>query len=473
MWWRDGVLYQVYVRSFADSDGDGVGDLRGVLSRLDYLSWLGVSGVWLSPTFPSPNVDWGYDVSDYYSVHPDLGTLDDLQLLIAEARRRRIAIMLDLVANHTSDRHPWFRERPDFYVWSDRIPNNWRSIFTGGPAWTWDAERRRYYLHNFAPQQPDLDWWNPDVRAEFEQVLRFWFDRGVAGFRIDVAHGFVKDRELRDNTPYRPGDPEWVRDLGSWGDRAMNQPETHDIFRSWRTVCDEYEPPRVLVGETYVREIERMATYYGSGNDELHLAFNFPFVHARLDADELRDVVERTEAALPPGAWPVYAASNHDVGRLATRCAGGDERKARAALFVLLTLRGTPFLYYGDELALEDGPVPPDRVLDIADPPRDPARTPMPWSREGGWEQPWLPLTNTTRNVEEQTRDPASTLNHVRELIRERPRFVAAPYETIPSREGVWAYRRGEVELAVNLSDDEGEHAGRRLAPWEGVVLTD
>ena len=470
-WWREGVLYHVYVRSFADANDDGIGDLAGVTSKLDYLRWLGVSGLWLSPTFPSPNVDWGYDVSDYLGVHPELGTLDDLDLLVREAGRRGIRILLDLVPNHTSDRHPWFRERPEYYLWVDEIPNNWRSIFTGGTAWRRDPERGQFYLHQFAPAQPDLDWWNPDVRSEFDRILRFWFDRGIAGFRIDVAHGLVKDRDLRDNTPYRDGDPVWVERFGTWGDRSMHQPGTHDVFRSWRQLCDGYQPRRILVGETYVRDVESMASYYGSGEDELDLAFNFAFVHAELDADELRRVVEVTEAALPPGAWPVYTASNHDVGRLATRWAEDDDRKARAALFLLLTLRGTPFLYYGDELGLANGKVPAERILDVASPSRDPGRTPMPWTRAGGWRDPWLPLADTSRNVEDQRSDLDSTLSYVRRLIELRRSFAGEPYETLPSRDGVWAYRRGPTSLAVNLTDEENEHAGVRLEPWSGAVL--
>ena len=202
-WWREGVFYQVYPRSFADANGDGIGDLAGLTDKLDYLQWLGVTAVWLNPINPSPNVDWGYDVTDYTGVHPDLGSLADVDRLVAEAGERDIRVLLDLVPNHTSDQHPWFRERPDFYVWADEVPNNWQAIFGGGSAWELDETRGRYYLHNFAKEQPDLDWWNPEVRAEFERILRFWLERGVAGFRIDVAHGLVKDRELRDDVGER------------------------------------------------------------------------------------------------------------------------------------------------------------------------------------------------------------------------------------------------------------------------------
>ncbi len=338
-WWREGVFYQVYPRSFADANGDGVGDLAGLTAKLDYLQWLGVTAVWLNPINPSPNVDWGYDVADYTGVHPDLGTVEDLDRLVAEAQERDLRVLLDLVPNHTSDQHPWFRERPDFYVWADEVPNNWQAIFGGGSAWELDATRARYYLHNFAKEQPDLDWWNPDVRAEFERILRFWLERGVAGFRIDVAHGLFKDRLLRD-------------DDGDERNRSMNRPETHEIYRHWRGLADSFEPPRVLLGEVYVLDVPSWAGYYGSGSNELNLAFNFALAHADLDAEQMRDVVARTEDALPPEAWPCWIGSNHDVGRLTTRWCDGDERLARCALLILVALRGAPSLYYGDELAL-------------------------------------------------------------------------------------------------------------------------
>jgi alpha-glucosidase len=457
--WQEGVLYQIYPRSFADGNGDGIGDLPGILGRLDHLEWLGVDGIWLSPTFPSPNADWGYDVADYTGVHPELGTLDDLDRLVAEAWRRGIRVLLDLVPNHTSDRHPWFVDRPEYYVWADAIPNDWRSVFGGGPAWRLDARRGRYYLHQFAPGQPDLDWWNPDVRAEFERILRFWFDRGVGGFRIDVAHSLVKDAELRDHTP-------------GTRDRTTNQPEVHEIYRRWQAIAREYDPKPILVGETYV-DLDHVVSYYGDGTDELDLPQNFPFAKADFELDELRAIVEETEAKLPPGATPCWFGSNHDVSRLATRWADGDEAKARAALFLLLTLRGVPILYQGDEIALLDGEVPPDRVTDIADPPRDPSRTPLPWTPSGAeWRAPWLPLADTSRNVEEQRADPGSTLSFVRELIHRRRSFAGAPYQTLPSDGPVWAYRRGAVTCLLNLSAEPARHGEHCLAPWEGRVLS-
>jgi alpha-glucosidase len=488
-WWRDGVLYQVYTRSFADGNGDGVGDLPGLISRLDYLEWLGIDAIWLNPIHPSPNVDWGYDVADYTDVHEELGTLEDVDRLVAEAARRGIRVLLDLVPNHTSDRHAWFRERPDYYVWADEVPNNWQAIFGGGSAWELDGDRGRYYLHNFAREQPDLDWWNPEVRDEFERILRFWFDRGLDGFRIDVAHGLVKDRELR-NDPLEPGGP-WVRRVFS-----MNRPETHEILRSWRALADSYDPPRVLVGEAYVLDLVAWALYYGSGSDELNLAFNFPLVHADLDAEQMRGIVAATETLLPSDAAPCWTGSNHDVGRFTTRWCNGDESRAGCALLVLLTLRGAPCLYYGDELALADGHVAPERVRDIADPSRDPCRTPMPWTPAGGWKDPWLPLEDTSRNVESQRADPLSTLHLTRDLIALRRRLAdlrEGAYTEVETPRGVWAWRRGNgVLVAVNLgsrqAEVEGVHGsvalatvrerdgepvrGRlRLGPGEGVVV--
>jgi alpha-glucosidase len=443
------------VRSFADSNGDGVGDLPGVLSKLEYLDWLGVDTIWLSPTFPSPNVDWGYDVADYYGVQPELGTHADLDWLISEAGGRGMRVMLDLVPNHTSDRHPWFRDRPEFYVWSDQVPNHWRCIFNGGPAWKYDVTRGAYYLHQFAPQQPDLDWWNLEVRAEFEQILRFWFDRGVGGIRIDVAHSLIKDKQLRDPQEQY----------------AFNQPEVHDIYRAWQRIAHEYDAKPTLMGETSV-ELDDLIPYYGTGTDELDLAQNFPFMEAPFERDALRAIVEEVEAKLPPGATPVWFGSNHDNSRLATRWAGGDERKARAALFLLLTLRGAAILYQGDEIALLDTPLTLGQITDIAEPPRDPERTPLPWTRGGAeWRRPWLPLGDTARNVEDQRADPASTLNYVRGLVARRRELADAPYRTLPSAAGVWAFARGDTMIALNMSDEPAEHDGTRLAPWEGRIL--
>ena len=522
-WWRDGVLYQAYPRSLADSDGDGIGDLRGVIARLDHLEWLGVDGLWLNPTMPSPNEDWGYDVADYCDVHPDLGTLEDLDALVAEAGRRGIRILLDLVPNHTSDRHAWFQDalsgrdarHRDFYVWADpkpdgSPPNNWLSNF-GGSAWTLHEPTGQYYLHNFLPSQPDLNWWNEEVRTAFDDVLRFWFARGVAGFRIDVCHAIIKDQELRDDPAVTPDDHPQVQARGLRQVFSMNRPEVHDVLRRWRAVADAEDPRRILVGETYVLEIDQLLPFYGTGEDELNLAFNFLFVHAQLDAGELRPIVQAIEEKLPVGAWPVYTGSNHDAGRLVTRWAGNDPHKTRAALLMLLTLRGTPFLYYGDEIGLPDVPQDAETAKDpvarrTGDPSRnrDVCRTPMQWTAApgGGFgpegaAEPWLPLGDVrAHNVADQREDPRSTLHLVRDLIalrRERADLRTGDYRTLQAPDGAWTYARGEdTAVALNLSDREvtvddlsgtvlvatdrgrdGERAQGplRLGPWEALVL--
>ena len=311
-WWRSAVLYQIYPRSFADSNADGQGDLPGIVDRLDYLAWLGVDAIWLSPVTVSPNADWGYDVADFCEVQADLGTLDDVDTLISEAGIRGIRVLLDLVPNHTSDQHPWFREARGSriiahtrdYVWADprpdgSPPNNWVSSF-GGPAWTLDTTTGQYYLHNHLAEQPDLNWWNEDVREAFDVIMRFWFDRGVAGFRIDVCNVIVKDAQLRDNPPATEND-DWESQL--FGQRSVynaNRPEVHQVLRHWRRISETYDPPRVLVGETPV-PIDDMARYYGNGTDELHLAFNFPFINVPLEAGPMRAVVESAGGSAPAG----------------------------------------------------------------------------------------------------------------------------------------------------------------------------
>jgi alpha-glucosidase len=519
MWWRDGVLYQVYPRSFRDANGDGVGDLPGIVEKLNHLEWLGVEGLWLNPTFPSPNRDWGFDVADYRGVHPDLGTLADLDELVAQAQRRGIHVLLDLVPNHTSDQHPWFVEsrssresaRRDWYVWADPAPgggppNNWLAVF-GGSAWRLDEGSGQYFLHNFAPEQPDLNWWSDAVRREFLDILGFWFDRGVAGFRIDVAHGLVKDVELRDNPPAGAEDSLDERTVGQRRAYSMNRPEVHDVFRSWRERSEAEEPPRVLVGETWALDLERLAAFYGSADDELHLNFNFFFVNEPLEVEALSGVVAETERLFPAASQPCWTASNHDVGRFPTRWCGGDERKARVVLMLLLTLRGTPVLYYGDELGMPDTELPPGLVLDVQNldhkPPRDPCRTPMPWTDapNGGFSddgaEPWLPLGDTsTVNVESQRADPGSALNLTRDLIalrRASGDLTSGAYERLEAPVAAWAYARGDGTLvALNLGGGDVELPGARaeialctqrerdgervdgplrLAAWQGAVL--
>ena len=517
-WWTEGVLYQIYPRSFVDSNGDGIGDLRGLLGKLDYLEWLGVSGLWLNPTMESPNTDWGYDVSDYKSVHPDLGTIEDLDRLIESAGKRGIRILLDFVPNHTSDQHGWFKESRsardsdyrNWYVWADpkpdgAPPNNWRSVF-GGSAWEYDDATDQYYLHNFLDTQADLNWWSEDVRNAMDDILRFWFDRGVAGFRIDVAHAVIKDRELRDNLPATPQDHLRIQRLGQQHTYNMDQPEVHDVIRRWRELADRYEPPRVLLGETFLLDLARMAAYYGTG-DELHLAFNFPFVFSEFEAEQLRETVELTESLLPPLAWPVWTGSNHDVLRFPSRWCDGDDRKTRIALMVLLTLRGTPVLYYGDEIGMPDTEVPREEMKDPVgqrfwpeDRGRDPSRTPMQWSSQDGagfcppGVRPWLRVgDHRSRNVADQRNDPASMLSFTKSLIalrRESEELRRGDYRSVASPQGTWVYRRGGATVALNFSDQpmtveesgtviagtdpdrpRGPVGVLSLAPWEGVIL--
>jgi len=477
MWWEGGVIYQAYPRSYQDSDGDGVGDLRGITSRLDHLEWLGVDALWLSPTFPSPNHDWGYDVSDFYGVHPELGTMTDLEELIVECGRRGIRLMLDLVPNHTSNEHPWFSDpaKRDWYVWRDpkpdgSPPNNWRAAF-GGPAWELDAASGQYYLHNFLPEQPDLDWWNEDVRSAFDDILRFWFERGIAGFRIDVAHALVKDRQLRDNPPARPTEsPTWAR-IGQWPKYNLGLVEAVDVHRRFRRVADEFEPPALLLGETYVMDLEHLLQYVVP--DGLQLAMNFVFMHTPFRADALAQVVAQTEALFPAGAVPVWHASSHDDQRFATRWCDGDEDAARCALVALLSLRGTTILYQGDEIAMEAPPVPASRERDMAG--RDPCRTPMVWDDVDGagftdpGVEPWLPVGPTDRNVAAQRRDPASTLALTRDLIalRRHRGILHGAYEPVPDAPaGVWAFRRaGGALVAVNIGAD------RVRMPLDGAIV--
>ena len=519
-WWKTAVLYQVYLRSFADADGDGVGDLRGLIGHLDHLAWLGVDGLWLSPVTPSPNADWGYDVSDFRAVHPDLGTLDDLDGLVAEAAQRGIRILLDLVPNHTSDEHPWFleaassrlAERRDWYVWADAKPdgsppNNWVSSF-GGPAWTLHPDTGQFFLHNHLERQPDLNWWNDEVRDAFDGILRFWLDRGVAGFRIDVCNIIIKDADLRDNPPATEDDDFEAQMFGQRPVYNANRPEVHDVIRRWRALTETYPGDGVLIGETPV-PVDDLVSYYGSG-DQLHLAFNFPLISAPFEAAALRGVVEATEAALPAGAWPAWTGSNHDMFRFPTRWAGDDPRRTRVALLMLLCLRGTPVLYQGDEIGLGDVTLTHE---DLRDPlgvrywpyyaGRDAGRTPMQWrpGPGGGFTaagvRPWLPLGDAeATNVERQRSDPDSILHLARDLIalrRTTADLRLGRYRTLDAPDGVWVWSRGDrVVVALNLTDDEvdlpgvegvvrlgtdrrrdGEtiSAGLRLGAWEGLVV--
>jgi alpha-glucosidase len=449
VWWQDAVVYQVYPRSFQDSDGDGIGDLRGIEQRLDHLAWLGVDALWLSPIYPSPMHDFGYDVADYKGVDPLFGSLEDFDSLVAAARERGLRVLLDLVPCHTSIEHPWFREHPDWYIWSDE-PNNWSSAF-GGPAWS--KLDGRYYLHSFYPEQPDLNWRNPEVVAAMQDSLRFWIERGAAGYRVDAIDRLLKDPELRDDPPAsEPFGLPLRHDEGKFAlTNSRNAPDTGEALAHIREAVGD----ALLVGEVYLPSA-KWQPYL----EHLDVAFAFELLHARWDADLLRRAIEATTAR-PGAAWVL---SNHDFGRLVTRF--GPEN-ARAAALLLLTLPGPAFLYQGDEIGLGDGPGG-ERAYDRAG--RDRFRHPMQWdgSPTGGFTdgEAWLPPVDPERtNVEEQRDDPRSTLSLVRDLLTLR-RVLGRGIELLDAEPGVLAYRRADHVVAINTSPDE-----RGVALGDELVL--
>jgi alpha-glucosidase len=481
-WWQKGVVYQIYPRSFMDSNGDGVGDLPGIQSRLEYLKWLGVDAVWLSPIFPSPMADFGYDVADYTGIEPLFGTLADFDRLLADVHQRGLKLILDLVPNHTSDQHPWFlesrssRDNPkrDWYIWQDPAPgggppNNWLAAFGGG-AWQWDEATGQYYLHSFAVEQPELNWRNPAVEAAVFDAIRFWLDKGVDGFRVDVIFYLIKDELLRDNPPnpdYRPGEDPGRSQIPVY---SLNRPEVHAIIRRMRAVFDAYDD-RVIIGEIYLPNDELMR-YYGANNDETHLPFNFQLILLPWEADVVRAAVNSYEAALPPGGWPNWVLGNHDQHRLATRLG---RAQARVANMLLLTLRGTPTCYYGDELAMVDVAIPPEMVHDPQERGkpglnlgRDPERTPMQWdsSPQAGFTTgtPWLPVAPDYRqyNVAAERDDPASMLTLFRQLLALRraiPALSVGSYTDVPTdTPDVFAFRReydgARLLVALNFSHE-------------------
>jgi alpha-glucosidase len=492
-WWQRGAIYQIYPRSFADADGDGVGDLRGIVEHLDHLNdgtpaSLGVEAIWLSPFYRSPMADFGYDIADYRDVDPAFGTLADFDRLVQEAHRRDIKVVVDFVPNHTSDQHPWFaasragRDAPrrDWYVWRDghgpdRPPNNWRSAFAAvGRAWTFEAASGQWYLHSFLPQQPDLDWDNPAVEAAMHDVLRFWCERGVDGFRIDVVQKIAKDPQLRDEVP---GEPVPYED---W------QPTIHERLRRLRRVVDEY-PDRMIVGEVYLLDLQRIVAYINDG-DQLHLAHNFTFLHLPWNAAAFRSSIDGFEALASAAAWPAWFLANHDHARVASRfdVDGQGPARARAVLLMLYALRGTPFVYQGEELGLPDADIPPDRVVDVDG--RDPERAPIPWqppSRSGtgaGFTtgEPWLPIVGAAEelNVERQAADPDSTFSLARRLAwlrRSEPMLRGGEQRTIDAGPDLLAWLRlgddGEALLAiVNFAAEPRAFACPPDLPATGVL---
>ncbi|MGX2040430.1 alpha-amylase family glycosyl hydrolase [Methylocaldum sp. MU1018] len=502
-WWQTGIIYQIYPRSFQDGSGDGVGDLPGILKRLDYLESLNISAIWLSPVYPSPMHDFGYDVADYTNVDPLFGNLNDFDRLLDSLHARGMRLILDFVPNHTSNEHPWFREsrssrdnpKRDWYIWRDPAPdggppNNWLSFF-GGPAWTYDEPTGQYYLHQFVKQQPELNYRNPEVLQAMLEYMRFWLERGVDGFRVDVIWLMIKDEQFRDEPP----DPDWdgfnpharLKHL-----YTANRPEVHEIVRAMRALLDEYED-RVLVGETNVSNDE-LVTYYGAGSDECHLPLNFQLVYAEWGAQAVRRLVDRYEASLPAGGWPNWLLGTHDQHRLATRLGPA---QARVAILLLLTLRGTPTCYYGDEIGMENVPIPPELVRDpqaVNQPEiaaivgRDPQRTPLPWdaSPNAGFApegaKPWLPLAANYRtcNVAAQTRDPRSMLSYFRALTRLRQSaaaLTAGDYAAVDAGvPDVFAYTRTLDEerylIALNFGDAAHELDLSALGERAATVLS-
>ncbi len=487
VWWKRGVIYQIYPNSFKDSSGDGIGDLRGVIAQLDYLQWLGVDAIWFSPIFPSPMADFGYDVSDYETINPRYGSLADFDELLSQSHRRGLKIILDLVPNHTSSQHPWFLEsrasrdnpRRDWYIWRDPAPdggppNNWLAYF-GGRAWTFDEHTGQYYLHNFLPEQPDLNWRNPDVKEAMFDVIHFWLGRGVDGFRIDVIDRILKDTQFRDNPPnpgWKEGDNLVWSLLRVYSEQQHE--EIHDYMREFRAIFDAY-PERVSIGEVdYGLTPHQLARYYGEEyddqGDELHLPFNFTLIPLPWNAAAIRAHVDEYESVLPDYAWPNYVLANHDMPRVASKV-GRDQ--ARVAAMLLLTLRGTPTLYYGDELGMENVPIPPEKILDpqgrnTSGFNRDETRTPMQWdaSPNAGFAAPgvetWLPVGENYRevNVAAQREDPASILSLYRRLLalRRESRGLSegqyAPVDGVPV--SCFVYTRSapgdNYLIALNLS---------------------
>ena len=480
-WWKHAVIYEVYPRSFADSNGDGVGDLNGITSKLDYLKDLGVDAIWITPCFPSPQVDFGYDVSDYENIDPMYGTLADFDRLVAEAKKRNIRVILDFVVNHTSDQHPWFIDsrssrtsaHRDWYIWRDgkgpgQPPNNWLSTF-GLSAWKYDPKTEQYYYHYFYPEQPDLNWRNPAVEKAMFDVTRFWYKRGVAGFRLDAVDTLFEDPKLHDN-PVLPGTDKFGRpNMEEKYDKKL--PEMHEALQRLRKVADEYSA--VLIGETWTSKVSQLEEYYGKNGNELQLPMDLMLTELRLSAPVMREHIDAVNAAR---GWPAYVITNHDIRRSYSRYADGTHNDDIAKLMAgfYLTLRGTAIMYYGEEIGMENND--PTRKEDVKDPigilgwpnekGRDGERTPMQWdsSPNAGFTtgKPWLPVPDSakTRNVEVESENPNSVLSFYKEVIRLRktePALREGAYVPLnESDPNVMSYLRkskeGTILVVLNFS---------------------
>ena len=482
LWWQRGIIYEVYPRSFMDSNGDGVGDLAGLISRLDYLRWLGVDAVWISPLYPSPMKDFGYDVADYTAIHPLFGTLADFDRLILEAHARDLKVILDFVPNHSSDQHPWFvesrssRDNPkrDWYIWREPgadggPPNNWLSCF-GGSAWEYDAPTEQYYYHAFLREQPDLNWRNPEVVEAMLNVLRFWLERGVDGFRVDVLWHLIEDDRFRDNPP----NPSWREGMDPYQKLiplyTTDRSEVHGVTARMRGLVDRYKD-RVLIGEIYL-PIERLVQYYGADLGGVHIPFNFQLLLAKWQARDIARIIGEYEAALPERGWPNWVLGNHDRPRIASRVGPA---QARLAAMLLLTLRGTPTLYYGDEIGMRDVEIPLAKIQDPFEKNvpgrglgRDPQRTPMQWSaaKNAGFTEgePWLPIAEDFAqiNVEAERDDPASMLTLYNQLIKVRrgeSALEVGQFEPMEAGGDLLTYMRRDQQSAFLIALNLGPQA--------------
>jgi alpha-glucosidase len=477
-WWRKAVFYQVYPRSFQDTNGDGTGDLPGITRRIDYFRDLGVDALWISPFFRSPMKDFGYDISDYRDVDPTFGTMADFREMLDAAHQRGLRVVIDLVVNHSSDEHAWFkaarssRDDPkhDWYIWRPirgrRPPNNWISLFEQRSAWYPNEATGEWYLATFTRNQPEFNWRNPDLRQAIYDAARFWLDIGVDGFRMDVATAYFKDEKFRSN----PRSLRAVPDLFQRHVYDRNRPEVHGVFKEFRALADSYGD-RVLIGETHGTDPALAASCHGRDNDELHMAFNFDFLFRPWGSKSFRQGAERWYGLLPEGAWPNFTLSNHDQRRHYGRYGRGAtaESRARIAATMLLCLRGTPFLYYGEELGMGNGRIPRSRTRDplgLSTWPlpfgRDPERTPMQWdgSANAGFSdaEPWLPVNPDyrRRNVAAQKDDPLSLWNWYASLLRlrrERPALVSGSLLWLESPHGVMAWQR-RLDGAGSKRDD-------------------
>jgi alpha-glucosidase len=510
-WWKRAVIYEVYPRSFQDSNGDGIGDLRGILDRLDTLVELGVDALWVAPIFPSPMADFGYDIADYCNIDPIFGNLADFDLLLEQVHQRGLRLILDFVPNHTSEQHPWFREsrssrdnaRRNWYIWRDQ-PNNWTSNF-GGSAWEFDELTGQYYYHSFLKQQPDLNWRNPAVKSAMFDVLRFWLQKGVDGFRVDVMWMIIKDDQFRDNPPnpgYHAGLSSNNRFLPVYN---TNRPEVHAIVAEMRSLIDEFFE-RVLIGEIYL-PVAQLMTYYGKQLKGANLPFNFQLLQCAWSAEGIAQAIGDYYRALPDGAWPNWVLGNHDQPRIASRIG---KEQARVAAVLLFTLPGTLTMYYGEEIGMTNVPIAPEQVQDPAEKNepgigqgRDPERTPMCWDRSerAGFTTgvPWLPLGEDSRsvNVAVERQDSSSILTLYKKLIalrKSHPTLVSGKLEDLQVENNILRFRRSgveEIEVILNMTgeeisvqipstrilvgtrmDREGEIAGLfALGASEGVVL--